>query len=708
MKSISVKTILATLATGALFLLALAFTSASVFASAPTQQLISSSDQGVASGVAPAVAACSSNWQVVSSPNQSTTLDRLYDVSAVSSSDVWAVGHSNNGSVDQTLIEHWNGTQWSVVSSPSAGTSGSQLRAVAAIAANDVWAAGYYNDASVNKTLIEHWNGTQWQIVTSPNVGAGSNYLYGIDAVSATDVWATGSYVDAQNGATWLREHWNGTSWTTLTGYGTGQLYGVDAVSSTDVWMGASSGSGSSVLNWDGTTLNPLWYQTGGTYEAIRSVTEISPTDVWAVGDLGDYAFTYPLRVHYDGNTWTKYAYTDTVREYGQLWDVAALSTNDVWAVGGYYLNHWNGTTWEGIAGPTSPDTSVVLHGITRAASNDLWAVGEQTLSDTQLGTLVERYNPCPATATPTRTSTATRTATGTSTSTATRTSTTTRTSTGTATRTSTATASPTRTATAIPTNTATAASIASSTSTATATKSRTATQLPNSTATATATTVPTTECAITFTDVPSSNSFYQYVRCLACRGVLGGYSLPSRCTETGAPCFRPGDSITRGQMAKVVANAAGFTEDHSEVSFADVPTSHTFYVYIQRLASRGVVGGYSDPAKCPDGKAPCFLPDANVTRGQMSKFVALAAGFHETLPAGQQTFADVPSTNPFWQYIERLASRSIVSGYGCGAVGEPCPGVYFRSTAFVTRGQASKFVSLAFFPNCATLAANR
>ncbi|MEA2574931.1 MAG: hypothetical protein QOH93_2229 [Chloroflexia bacterium] len=212
-----------------------------------------------------------------------------------------------------------------------------------------------------------------------------------------------------------------------------------------------------------------------------------------------------------------------------------------------------------------------------------------------------------------------------------------------------------------------------------------------------------TSECG-QFTDVPSGSAFYPYVRCLACRSVLAGYTDPARCPGVGAPCFQPNVSMTRGQMAKVVSNAAGFSEGHSEVTFNDVPTSHTFYMFIQRLSSRNVVSGYSDAGRCAGVQPPCFLPEANVNRQQMSKFVALAATFTEPVPSAQQTFADVPSSNTFWEFIERLATRGVVSGYACGRADEPCDDQsrpYFRPTNDVTRGQASKFVSLAFFPNC-------
>ncbi len=219
--------------------------------------------------------------------------------------------------------------------------------------------------------------------------------------------------------------------------------------------------------------------------------------------------------------------------------------------------------------------------------------------------------------------------------------------------------------------------------------------------------------CSVDFADVPPASSFEPYVECLVCRGILSGYNSAERCAEAGRPCFRPGDSITRGQMAKIVSNAAGFTEHHVEVTFSDVPTNHPFYIYIERLASRHIVSGYGTPGNCPTG-LPCFLPGATVSRGQMAKFVSSAARLADVIPPSRQTFADVPRTDTFWLYIERLASRNVVGGYACGQSAPPdstcgiptetCDASnrpYYRPCSLVTRGQAAKFVSLAFFPAC-------
>jgi hypothetical protein len=77
----------------------------------------------------------------------------------------------------------------------------------------------------------------------------------------------------------------------------------------------------------------------------------------------------------------------------------------------------------------------------------------------------------------------------------------------------------------------------------------------------------------------------------------------------------------------------------------------------------------------------------------------AIAFDFNE--PVQGQTFQDVPSTNPFYPYIERLAGRNILNGYNCGGVLEPCvPPTnrpYFRPNTNITLGQTAKVVYGAY-----------
>lgn len=219
-------------------------------------------------------------------------------------------------------------------------------------------------------------------------------------------------------------------------------------------------------------------------------------------------------------------------------------------------------------------------------------------------------------------------------------------------------------------------------------------------TTTATATGVPTS-CTVTFTDVPPDHTFYTWIRCLACRSVFGGY-------EDGT--FRPFNFVTRGQFSKIASNAAEYNDEipSDRQTFEDVSPDHTFWLWIERLALHGVIGGYEcgsegEPCVPPDNR-PYFRPFADVTRGQITKILCNIIGC-EMPPATQQTYEDVLPTDTFWQYIEGLSTLGVMSGYPCGGAGEPCmppnDRPYFRPNANATRGQVAKMVANTFFPNC-------
>jgi S-layer homology domain len=228
------------------------------------------------------------------------------------------------------------------------------------------------------------------------------------------------------------------------------------------------------------------------------------------------------------------------------------------------------------------------------------------------------------------------------------------------------------------------------------------------------------TACTIEFTDVPITNTFYPFVRCLACQGIISGYP----CGGTGEPCnpnndpyFRPDGHITRGQLSKVVAQSAGFSEPvpATQQSFEDVPYGSPFWEYVERLYTRGIVGGYEcgiEPGEpcVPPQNRPYFRPDSGATRGQLTKIVSEAAGFTDVIPPAQQAYADVPPGSTFWVYVERLMldRPGVMNGYPCGGAGEPCDTEnrpYFRPSNPLTRGQASKIVANTFFPGCNPLA---
>jgi hypothetical protein len=256
----------------------------------------------------------------------------------------------------------------------------------------------------------------------------------------------------------------------------------------------------------------------------------------------------------------------------------------------------------------------------------------------------------------------------------------------------------------------ATATATATSTALATSEPSITATQPPTETSvpagTDTVTPIATgTVCSITFTDVPPGSTFYPYIHCLACLGIVSGYPDGT---------FRPNNNVTRGQLSKIVSQAAGFNETVSGQTFEDVAPGSTFYTFIERLVMRDVMSGYdcgSPGEPCvPPGNRKYFRPNSTATRGQIIKIISNAAGWDDPIPITQQTFEDVLPGSTFWIYVERFVTHvpGGLTGYPCGGAGEPCvpPGNrnYLRPGNSVTRGQTSKLVSEVFLPGCATL----
>jgi kumamolisin len=191
------------------------------------------------------------------------------------------------------------------------------------------------------------------------------------------------------------------------------------------------------------------------------------------------------------------------------------------------------------------------------------------------------------------------------------------------------------------------------------------------------------------FTDVCPGSTFYTPISNLVSAGVINGYSSSPPCPAASwIPCFLPGNTATRGQIAKIITLGAGLTINTTGgPHFTDVAADSTFYQYIETLYNAGIISGYSDGT---------FRPGNPVTRGQLSKMASLAFNFNETVT--NQTFQDVPPGSTFYDYIGRLSGRGIINGYACGGAGEPCgPGnlPYFRPSNAVTRGQLSKIVDL-------------
>jgi len=268
---------------------------------------------------------------------------------------VWAVGYSATNPPEQsfrvTLIEHWNGSSWSVIPSPnptpplSGGPVSNELYGVAAVSANNVWAVGTSQDFGAGKTLIEHWNGSSWSTVTAPSPGQ-FGWLRSVSAVSANDVWAVGTH--SVNGSQLtLILHWNGSTWSVVSSPNDGpfvqELFHVRAISANDVWavgyhlavFGVSQVYQTTILHWNGSTWSVVASpDVNQQNNYLFSVDGTSATDAWAVGFFDTGFELRTMTQHWDGSTWTIVTSPNSSDVIDEPSDVAALSPTDVWLVG--------------------------------------------------------------------------------------------------------------------------------------------------------------------------------------------------------------------------------------------------------------------------------------------------------------------------------------------------------------------------------------
>jgi hypothetical protein len=374
-----------------------------------------------------------SGWTKDVSPNVSGTTwleNHLFGIAAVSDTDVWAVGWSQEPEsppyVRRPLIEHFDGNVWSIVSSPAPRNDYyTVLSAVSAASANDVWAVGVTHDGTLpSKTFIQHWNGTGWSIVPSPSPDSQLNELLGVAAVSANDVWAVGFRGGTRDDTPLetLILYWDGFSWSQVASPNVigaaNQLSAVTAISANDVWAVGTAGGAPLSMHWDGSawSIVPIRPNGGLRAENLVAVSGTASNDVWTVGTgRGVFSnFSAATIRHWDGVQWTEkvcraFSSSNPPPNYegggpdAYFSGVSAAASNDVWAVGvvgsGPFIMHWDGLAWTQVTHPRAYPNSAALRGVTALSGGRAWSAGtEYELTPagqlTQVRTLINRYTP--------------------------------------------------------------------------------------------------------------------------------------------------------------------------------------------------------------------------------------------------------------------------------------------------------------------------
>ncbi|WP_139367962.1 S-layer homology domain-containing protein [Priestia abyssalis] len=167
------------------------------------------------------------------------------------------------------------------------------------------------------------------------------------------------------------------------------------------------------------------------------------------------------------------------------------------------------------------------------------------------------------------------------------------------------------------------------------------------------------------FSDVSPSYWAFREIQQIASQGYVNGYPDGT---------FQPNKQVTRGQAAKIVANALGFKEDKvtDETVFTDLPAKHEFLLYVRFLKQQGILSGYEDGT---------FKPNEPLTRAQMAKLLSTAFKLkgHPTKP-----FKDIKAGHWAAEYIDALAANGITTGKPDGT---------FAPNEHVTRAQAAAFL---------------
>lgn len=136
-------------------------------------------------------------WTLARSPTVAATA-QLLGVAAVAADDAWAVGSVGDATagMERALLLHWDGSSWVPVDVTGAvGGGRSLLAGVSAVSATDVWAVGYHH----NRPLVLRFDGRRWMSADVPGRGA----LAGVAALESGEVWAVGASVLHYDGATW-------------------------------------------------------------------------------------------------------------------------------------------------------------------------------------------------------------------------------------------------------------------------------------------------------------------------------------------------------------------------------------------------------------------------------------------------------------------------------------------------------------------------
>ncbi|MBL7057969.1 hypothetical protein ISS03_01410 [Patescibacteria group bacterium] len=316
-----------------------------------------------------------------------TTVQGINDISAIGSSNIWAV--TDNGG-----ILNYNGISWVEHSNKGVGN----LNSIEMVDSSDGWAVGdnwqvYRYDGgidawiypfevlAVSDDLISEFNQGNFTNTVAVSTVDGEVVLdqvlgweeipengalitediNSISAVNQNDIWAIGDggKVLHYDGAIWeehsdmgvsdiydidmvdLNEgwavganakfyHYDGVSWSIVPGFGNDSIYSVEMISANEGWV---TGQSSKIFKYDGVS----WTEFDDLGNVrIYDIDIVDSSNIWAAADMGRI-------YHYDGVSWSLFLDTGNTSWY----KVDFIDASNGWMTGGGgKILYFDGVSW--------------------------------------------------------------------------------------------------------------------------------------------------------------------------------------------------------------------------------------------------------------------------------------------------------------------------------------------------------------------------
>lgn len=151
------------------------------------------------------------------------------------------------------------------------------------------------------------------------------------------------------------------------------------------------------------------------------------------------------------------------------------------------------------------------------------------------------------------------------------------------------------------------------------------------------------------FEDVSPSHPYYNEIYSLYAKQAINGYE-----NDWGEYYFKPSQTVTRGEAAKMVSYVTGLEVDAVQYyNFKDLEVGAWYYNPIAAMIKEGFLKGY------PDGT---IQPKGTLTRAEMAKIIALSYGYKQTT-SNLSHFKDVKKNAWYAPFVGALVESGITGG---------------------------------------------